>query len=87
MSEPADYQAWAMRAEEDYLLCRSALRRKVPLLYGATFHAQQCAEKYLKALLVVYGRAFPRTHDLGLFTIYAYRRTCISRLRQSNWNA
>jgi HEPN domain-containing protein len=65
MSEPADYQAWAMRAEEDYLLCRSALRRKVPLLYGATFHAQQCAEKYLKALLVVYGRAFPRTHDLA----------------------
>jgi len=64
MSEPSDYQAWVARAEEDYVLCRSALRRKVPLLYGATFHAQQCAEKYLKALLVAHGQAFPRTHDL-----------------------
>jgi len=50
MSESTDPQAWVLRAEEDYLLCRSALRRKVPLRYGATFHAQQCAEKYLKAL-------------------------------------
>jgi HEPN domain-containing protein len=64
MSEPSDYQAWVVRAEEDYALCRAALRRKVPLLYGATFHAQQCAEKYLKALLVAHGYAFPRTHDL-----------------------
>jgi HEPN domain-containing protein len=64
MSEPSNYQAWVARAEEDYVLCRSALRRKVPLLYGATFHAQQCAEKYLKALLVAHGHAFPRTHDL-----------------------
>jgi HEPN domain-containing protein len=64
MSEPSDYHAWAIRAEEDYTLCRSALRRKTPLLYGSTFHAQQCAEKYLKALLVAHGHAFPRTHDL-----------------------
>jgi len=65
MSEPTDHQAWAGRAEEDYLLSRSALRRKAPLLYGATFHAQQCAKKYLKALLVAHSRAFPRTHDLA----------------------
>lgn len=65
MSEPTDHQAWALRAEEDYLLSRSALRRKAPLLYGATFHAQQCVEKYLKALLIAHGRAFPRTHDLA----------------------
>jgi HEPN domain-containing protein len=30
------------------------------------FHAQQCAEKYLKALLVHLGAAFPKTHDLRL---------------------
>jgi len=29
------------------------------------FHAQQCAEKYLKALLVLKGIDFPRTHDIG----------------------
>ena len=28
------------------------------------FHCHQCAEKYLKALLVAHGIAFPRTHDL-----------------------
>ena len=40
------------------------MRRKRPLIYGATFHAQQCVEKYLKALLVAQGLTFPRTHDL-----------------------
>jgi HEPN domain-containing protein len=28
------------------------------------FHAQQCVEKYVKALLVLHGVDFPRTHDL-----------------------
>jgi len=28
------------------------------------FHCQQCAEKYPKALLVSFGIAFPKTHDL-----------------------
>jgi HEPN domain-containing protein len=27
-------------------------------MYGATFHAQQCVEKYLKALLVARGLPF-----------------------------
>ena len=48
MSDPTDPLAWAHRAEEDWLLARSALRRKVPLIYGTTFHAQQWAEKYLR---------------------------------------
>ena len=30
------------------------------------FHSQQCAEKYLKALLLYCGVLFPRTHDLRL---------------------
>lgn len=64
MSENSDLQAWVARAEEDYVLARSALRRKKPLIYGATFHAQQCAEKYLKAALIAQGQAFPKTHDL-----------------------
>ncbi len=64
MSDPTDPLAWVHRAEEDWLLAHSALRRKVPLTYGATFHAQQGAEKYLKALLVSRRQAFPRTHDM-----------------------
>jgi HEPN domain-containing protein len=64
MSDPANPLDWVARAEEDYTIARSALRRKQPLLYGAGFHAQQCAEKYLKALLVAQGVAFPKIHDL-----------------------
>jgi len=56
---------WVNRAEEDYLLCNSSLRRKHPLTYGAAFHAQQCVEKYLKALLLQQGIEFPKTHDLA----------------------
>ena len=57
--------AWIERVEEDYQLAVSSLRRKKPLTYGATFHSQQCAEKYLKALLTTKGQEFPRTHDLA----------------------
>src|SRR5262245_10700317 len=64
MSAPTEVLGWVARAEEDFTLARSALRRKRPLMYGATFHAQQCVEKYLKALLVARGLAFPRTHAL-----------------------
>jgi len=35
-----------------------------PLIYGTTFHAQPCAEKYRKAILVSRRHTFPRTHDL-----------------------
>lgn len=52
------------KAEEDFTLAQSPLRRKKPLITGACFHAQQCAEKYLKALLVSKGAIFPMTHDL-----------------------
>jgi HEPN domain-containing protein len=48
MSDPTDPLAWMHRAEENWLLARSALCRKVPLIYGTTFHAQQCVEKYLR---------------------------------------
>jgi HEPN domain-containing protein len=65
MSAPPEFLGWVVRAEADFTLARSALRRKRPLLYGATFHAQQCVEKYLKALLVTRGLTFPRTHDLA----------------------
>jgi HEPN domain-containing protein len=64
MSKTADLSAWVAMAEEDYLLARSALRRKKPLRYGGCFHTQQCAEKYLKAVLVFREQAFPKTHDL-----------------------
>ena len=57
-------RAWVEKAEEDFTLARSALQRKKPLITGACFHAQQCAEKYMKALLVSRKAGFPMTHDL-----------------------
>ena len=66
MSEVNNPLAWVERAEEDFVLARTALRRKQPLAYGACFHAQQCAEKYMKALLISKGADFPKTHDLLL---------------------
>lgn len=64
MSGVTDPLAWIERAEEDYTVARASLRRKTPLVRSACYHAQQCAETYLKAVLVAHGQAFPKTHDL-----------------------
>lgn len=64
MNEPNNVSAWIERAEEDIAIASSALRRKNPLIYPACFHAQQRAEKYLKALLIAKEQPFPKTHDL-----------------------
>jgi len=64
MRDSADPQAWVVLAEEDYKLARLSLRQRPQLTYGGCFHAQQCAEKYLKALLTHANSPFPKTHDL-----------------------
>lgn len=56
---------WIAKAEGDYQAAGLLLRaRKHPNYDAACFHAQQCAEKYLKARLTEAGVAFPRTHSL-----------------------
>ena len=64
MSEIYSPLAWVEKVEEDFALAKSALQRKKPLLTGVCFHAQQCAEKYMKALLISKKADFPKTHDL-----------------------
>jgi HEPN domain-containing protein len=57
---------WVDKAEGDFITARRELRaRKAPNYDAACFHAQQCAEKYLKARLQEEGIAFSRTHDLA----------------------
>jgi HEPN domain-containing protein len=57
---------WVDKAEGDFVTARRELRaRKAPNYDAACFHAQQCAEKYLKARLQEDGIAFSRTHDLA----------------------
>jgi len=56
---------WIQKAEGDFI---SALReyraRKLPNFDAAGFHAQQCIEKYLKALLQRQALQLQKTHDL-----------------------
>lgn len=68
MSDPFDARAWLAKADDDYQTALSALRRKRPLTSIAAFHAQQCAEKYLKGLLVRQGVTPPKIHDLNLLS-------------------
>lgn len=57
-------QAWVDKAEDDLLLAQQSLATAAPVYDGICFHAQQCAEKYLKAVLQEEGVRFARTHDL-----------------------
>jgi len=56
---------WVQKAEGDFaMVLRETRARKNPSYDGACFHAQQCAEKYIKARLCQAGISFGRTHDL-----------------------
>jgi HEPN domain-containing protein len=58
-------KAWLARAHDDLRSARIRLRRpdEMSAEIGA-FHAQQAAEKAMKAVLIRRGVAIPRTHDL-----------------------
>lgn len=64
MSRHNDFTAWIELAEDDFSNSQKLIRGSKPSIYGTCFHAQQCAEKYMKALLVHKGKSFPMTHDL-----------------------
>ena len=56
---------WVSKAEGDYAIVeRESRARKNPSYDGICFHAQQCAEKYLKAHLCQAGIHFEKVHDL-----------------------
>jgi|HubBroStandDraft_6_1064221.scaffolds.fasta_scaffold340642_2 HEPN domain-containing protein len=57
------------KAEQDFRSAERLLSIEEDCPFDhVTFHAQQCAEKYLKALLVERGTDFPRTHSLRILT-------------------
>jgi len=60
--QPDSPAARLARARSDLALARSAVHTADVLLEDACFHAQQCAEKAIKALLVHRAIPFPRTH-------------------------
>ena len=55
---------WIELAEEDYAIARLIQREQLAMRNGMCFHAQQCAEKYLKAWLQEVNVPVPRTHNL-----------------------
>jgi HEPN domain-containing protein len=56
---------WMRRARADLAAARVILADREGLdPWVASFHAQQAAEKYLKAACVIEQVRFPRTHDL-----------------------
>ncbi len=58
-------RGWVEKAENDLRTAEYVLGMEEDCPTDAVcFHCQQCAEKYLKALLVSCGIAFPKTHDL-----------------------
>lgn len=57
-------EQWVEKARQDLLAARALLGEDPPLLYPSCFHAQQSAEKYLKALLTWRQVEFPKTHSI-----------------------
>lgn len=56
---------WVSKAEGDFAMMeREARARRNRNYDGICFHAQQCAEKYLKAVLAEAGLPVVKTHDL-----------------------
>lgn len=83
---PEFAREWIRKAEADRKAARRALQdsKKDPdQAEIACFHAQQCAEKYLKALLADAGSPVPRIHDLlALARLQKERRLRAPRLEE-----
>ena len=56
-------RGWMDKAAGD-LAAAEVLNREPALRWTAAFHAQQCIEKCLKAVLVALDRPFPKSHDI-----------------------
>lgn len=55
---------WIDKAEGDWKVAQREMRAADPVWNVASFLAQQCAEKYLKAFLEEHNIAFGKIHDL-----------------------
>ena len=60
----ADTKAWMKKARQDLRAAEVDLAADPPIIEDALFHAQQAAEKSIKAFLCWHDRPFRKTHDL-----------------------
>ena len=57
---------WVGKAENDFIAASHTLKIKKDCPADIVcFHAQQCVEKYLKAILSLRGIDFPKTHNIA----------------------
>ncbi|HEV7213819.1 MAG TPA: HEPN domain-containing protein [Chloroflexota bacterium] len=59
----ADTRAWLLKAADDLRAAETDLLVRPPLTSDTTFHAQQLAEKAMKAFLTWHDRPFRKTHN------------------------
>ena len=79
----SDHEHWVAKAENDLLNIENNIGAGRVPWDTVCFHAQQVAEKYLKALLVRQRTPFPRTHDLeALLTLCLRERPALAFLRE-----
>ena len=57
---------WISKAEKDYRVANREFFTEDPVYDAVCFHAQQCVEKYLKALLQENNIYFEKIHDLDV---------------------
>jgi HEPN domain-containing protein len=57
---------WIRHAEEDFLVAQELMERDRLSYNPVGFHAQQAAEKFIKALLTRHSVAFPKTHSIRI---------------------
>ena len=68
MSDRWPERGWFEKADQDLELARRAMGPGKPLPEMACYHAQQCAEKYLKGYLIAHSARFRFVHDLVYLT-------------------
>ncbi|RKU12158.1 hypothetical protein C6502_06545 [Candidatus Poribacteria bacterium] len=68
MNDVRPERAWFEKADQDLEMARRALGPEKPLPGMACYHAQQCAEKYLKGYLIAQSISFRFVHDLVYLT-------------------
>jgi HEPN domain-containing protein len=82
---------WVEKAEGDFSTALRECRVRKNRNHDAVcFHAQQCVEKYLKAVLCQHGIAFAKTHDLAVllkaclpkYPLWSANRDDMERLSQ-----
>lgn len=56
---------WIKKAENDLKTAKDELSTEDPATDTICFHAQQCAEKYLKSYLIFHQKQFGRTHIIA----------------------